>query len=346
MEKHIFDVNQTDFSDEQSKEIWFIGKSIVPLEISLADISDAEMREGCTQIHKFISEMLWDMYCKHANYSSQNLDLLLNRFIRFGRIDESGCNLILPADAFKKHTRNFENFKNVFDSRGFIVSEIDNEILLRNSRYPLLLKYLYAYSKPSQKYGVNVVSCDFRVFTKKYKLTLDDFLRTQSDKYKIVFTNLHDYAIAKGAKLDTHNQYRRYTYIYKSEYILVFGMKPSIVVPYNNQYSKKRDSWIAFDLFMSEVEKQEDKENLIQYIQDNILLCNACKGRKIGPKTQSECCGHLLDIYGVKRLAASCHPEIEKSFTVNESQESINYNLKMIKRMIDIRVSQICKYDD
>ncbi len=59
---------------------------------------------------------------------------------------------------------------------------------------------------------------------------------------------------------------------------------------------------------------------------------------------KSECCGRLLDIYGAKRLAASCHPEIVKYLITDETQESTNYNLKMLKRMIDIRMAQVDNY--
>jgi hypothetical protein len=174
--------------------------------------------------------------------------------------------------------------------------------------------------------------------------SIDDFLRTQSDKNKMYFIDLHKYAIDKGAKIETHNQYRRYRYIYKNEYILLFEMRPSIIVPYNNQYSRKRDSWVSFNLFMTEVVKQHDKDELIRYIQNKICVCSACSDRKVGPKKNGECCGHWLDIYGIKRMAASCHPEIEISLNPKESQGSIDYDIKMSKRMMDIRVMQIDNY--
>lgn len=341
-----FDINQTKFPNGQSKDIWVRGKNIVPLEISLANISDVKMCEGCTQIYQLVHELLWNMYRNHVKYASQNFELLFSRLIKFGAvIDESGFNWIISDDVFELHVSRYENFETESDNLGFKTSRIDNKILLTNVKYPLFLKYWYPLLKLSQKYGVSALSCDFRLVEKKYKLTVDDFLRVQSDKNKPYFIELHQYAISKGAKITTRDQYRRYRYKYKDETVLVLEMRPSVVVLYNNQYSQKRNPWTSFDLFISEIEKQGDKEELIKYMQDHIAICHACADRSKGPKKKNECCGHLLNIHGVEYLAASCHTEIEQYLSPDDSQEAIDYSLKMLKRMIDIRIAQIGMYD-
>ena len=57
-----FDVNQTEFSSDRQKEVWRVGCAIVPIDISLADITDSETREGCTQIYNWTSEYLETFY--------------------------------------------------------------------------------------------------------------------------------------------------------------------------------------------------------------------------------------------------------------------------------------------
>lgn len=343
-----FDVNQTEFPNERIKEIWFLGKNIVPIEISLADITDTEMREGCTQIYQFTREIFSDMYNKPEQYRSLHFDLLFSRFIKFGAlIDESGFNWVIPSDAFKK-IKHFGDFETVLMKFGFRLSKAGSHTMLSNEKYPLFLKYWYPLFKTCQKRGMSIMSCDFRLFTKKFKLTIDDFLCTQTDKDKATFKEFNEYAISKGAKLETNFQYRKFRYIYKNECILIFEnieMNPCIVVPYNNQYSKKRDSWISFDLFIAKALKQPDKDELIKYIQNEICICSACSGRKVGPKKSDECCGHWLDIHGVRRMAATCHPEISKCHNLKESHEYTDYDVQMLKRMIDIRISQIDDYD-
>ena len=177
----------------------------------------------------------------------------------------------------------------------------------------------------------------------KRKLTIDDLLCTKTGKDKVHFKELHDYAIGIGTKLETNNPYRRFRYKYKNDYVLV--LDPYIAVQYNNQYSRKRDSWVSFDFFVAVIEKQPDKDELIKYLQKEICICTACSNRKVGPKKDDECCGHWLDIYGVRRRVASCHPEISKCHILKESQIYTDYDIQMLKRMMDIRIIQINNYD-
>jgi hypothetical protein len=178
---------------------------------------------------------------------------------------------------------------------------------------------------------------------KNVKFTINDLLDTKTQDEILTFKELHDYAINKKLKLETHNQYRRYRYSYKKEYVLV--LDPYIAVQYNNQYSRKRNSWDSFELFLKIIEKQPDKDKLIKFIQKDICICHSCSNRKIGPKKDDECCGHWLDIYGVRRKAASCHPEISRCHLEKEFQKYSNLDIKMLKRMIDIRILQIDMYE-
>ena len=338
-----FDVNQTAFPSERSKEIWYLGKNILPLDISLAEITDAEMREGCRQIYQLTREILADMYLMPEQYPAQKFDLLFNRFIKFGAvIDASGHNWLMPGAVFNKFISHFGDFETMLRKFGFSSSAVGSSIILSNEKFPLFLKYWYPLFTLCQKHGIGILSCDFRLFAKKYQLTIDDFLRTQTDRNKEYFKELHQHAISKGAILKTNFQYRKFRYINKSECVMVFEdcyPQPAVAVLYNNQYSKKRDPWTSFDLFMSIVDKQPDKDELAQYLQQHICVCTACAGKR----TSDACCGRWVDIHGKRLRLSVCHTELCRYFDTPESPGAFDYDIQMLKRMIDIRVEQIAK---
>ena len=175
--------------------------------------------------------------------------------------------------------------------------------------------------------------------------SIDDYLIIEDDKVKQYCKKLYDYAVRKGAKIENYRYPYRFRYVYKKEQVLVFETRtPYIAIPYNNQYSDKRNSWDCFKLFMIEVEKRPDKDELIEYIQKEICVCGACSKRKAGPKKDEDRCGHWLDIYGMKRFAAACHPEISKAHLPKEKREYTDYDIQMLKRLMDVRFAQIDNY--
>jgi len=283
------------------------------------------------------------MYNAPEKYPSQNFDILFGRFLNFGAlVDESGFNWVIPGDVYKKYIKHFGDFTPILIKFGFKTSESGGNIILNNEKYPLFLKYYYRFCEVASKCGTGVLSCDFSAFIKKRKFTLDDFLRTQSDKNKVYFKELHEYATGKGAKLKTDNPYRRYRYIYKKQHIVFFEMS-AICVNYNEPYysSRKIDSRVSFDIFMAEVDKQPDRDELIKYLYNTIHLCDSCRGRKAGPKNSDERCNFWIDFDGIKCMAAACCPDITKRYNPQKSQGYTDYDIKMLKRMIDIRFAQI-----
>lgn len=335
--KALFDVNKTDFNDK-NKQLWYLGKNIVPLEISLENIMDNETREGCAQIYFLTKKIISDMYMNPGLYPFQTFDLLFNSFIRCGAVIDGNCWLV-PFKTYKKYINHFGDFQAVQDKYGFKAEDVGENIRLTNLEYPLFLKYWYPLFKLSQKRGVSVLSCDFRLLSKKYKLTAEDFIRTQPDRIKPFFAELGEYAVSKGAKLITSFRYRKYRYFYKKECVLIFedvNFCPCAVVPYNNQYSKKQDPWAAFEIFAAEAEKQPDSEKLIDFIRKKICLCTACSNRKDGAKSENERCGHLLDIHGERLIASSCHNELCLLLDEKSGQKDI----ALMKRMIDLRIAQ------
>jgi hypothetical protein len=85
-------------------------------------------------------------------------------------------------------------------------------------------------------------------------------------------------------------------------------------------------------LFIRAAEKQPDKSELIEYIQKEICLCRACN---------NNCKKYFAEINGLRRKVARCHREISKYHKSSIMQSYTDYDIQMLKRMIDIRFEQI-----
>ena len=57
-----FDLNQEVFENKTKKAIWLFGRDLVPLEVSLANISDERDKEGYTQVYRYTHNLFSDMY--------------------------------------------------------------------------------------------------------------------------------------------------------------------------------------------------------------------------------------------------------------------------------------------
>ena len=300
-----FDVNQTAFQSEYQKDIWKRGISVLPLEISLVGIDDSETREGLSQIYNFMFELLHDMYNNPDKYDKSNIE----RFLR---------------------------------------SVVNECKIQKNDKYPLLQKYMndfvsLVWSLAPKAAGMNwgiVLNCDFRCFGNVKTQSIDDLLYTLSDQDRICFKELHDYVIAKGAKKESG----RYRYKYKSEHIICFDWKPSIFISY------KLKTGNSFESYISELSKQPDNVELLDYIQNETSICNHCGLSTCKTYVEFLICAPrnrkrhrhfaVVDTNKIKigdmELNRGClyHlDDVTQSFKDDE--------IKMMKRLIDIRFSQI-----
>ncbi|MFR1518586.1 MAG: hypothetical protein ACLSVG_07405 [Clostridia bacterium] len=85
--------------------------------------------------------------------------------------------------------------------------------------------------------------------------------------------------------------------------------------------------------FVEAAKCQPDSEALLAYIQKEITLCRDCQN--------ANCSGITLDVAGVKRRAAHCHSEIGKVHAGSTSPRYTDYDIQLLKRMMDIRKIQI-----
>ena len=335
----MFDINQTEFLSDRQKEVWRVGRAIIPIDISLADITDPEMQEGCTQIYNWTHEYLEALYRNPERFkgTAYRMFRLLDDVAENATIIDNGMNFSMKK--YKAQISTNPCFSDLPLVGLELVDGGDCKILT-NERYPLFCKYFKlfynaAYKRINRLYYL--MYNDFRVLAPKYKRTPDDVFRTMSDEYKGYFKELHDYVLSKGAKLEPHKYFLRLRYIYKNDFVLIFE-------PHLSQmhhiievlYFRKNDGDTSFDRFLDEVKKQLDKEELIKYIQDDVCLCSSCNdscgGTKIAP----------TDICGKKRRLAGCHRSITKWHKKPlDKQIYTNYDIQMLKRIIDIQISLI-----
>jgi hypothetical protein len=323
----IFDVNQTEFTDDFQREVWRFGTHIVPLEVSLADVEDEETREGCKQIYDCTMEILADMYCHPEEYT-QRPRWYTGDYLAW---------IAAGSKPMKKHSEEFSRYLRNIPQFGFIYDE-DTEAW-SNERYPLFFEYfprLASLAKErKQNMGGYLDRRDFRLFARRIRLTLDDLLRPLADTERAYALELHAYAVAKGMKVEMKDPYT-FRYIYKKLYSLEIHNNPFCVrVPYGLDNGRHVPG--QFERFLAAAESQPDADELTRYIQGGICVCNSCNGTK----KPGERCSHWVEIHGARRLVAMCHPAISKYRRGTRNEAYYPEDIRMLKRMIDVRLAQI-----
>ena len=322
-----FDRNQTEFSSEYQRIIWQYGTHIMPPEVSLADVADARTREGCLQVFACTMEILEDMYCHPEEYSPEWPRWYTCEYLVWlGRGD----------NPIGSHRKSFLRYIEKIPQFGFVYDK--DTKTLTNPRYPLFVEYICQLSKLAkerkQNLGGYLHRCDFRLFADRVNLTLDDLLRPLSDEHRGYFLELHEYALAKGLKVEKKSPYT-FRYTCKKLYTLVLNNYPfRIGVPFhlnNGGYVPG-----PCERFLAIAECQPDNDRLVQYMQDHIDVCNACGGIK----KANERCGHWVEIRGKRRLLASCRPEIGRTHGKVQKQYT-REDVDVFKRMVDVRVEQV-----
>ena len=292
-----FEPNQVDFPSPRHKAIWDEGRRIVPLEVSLADITDPEMIEGCTQIYNWTQEYFAAIYANPEQFAGKK-----------------------PHDIFRQLGKTGENAD-----------------IVDHQKYPLFSKYYKLLYDAADKRKVNrldyLACCDFRVLAPKYKRTFDDLLRVLPDTLKPYAAEMSEYALAKGAKLESPIYYCFFRYKYKKEPLLILKQNSwrhtplDIAVPYG-----------SIESFLAIAEAQPDADELIAYIQKELCACDACDGAK---NAATRCSKTWVDIRGARRLPAGCHRDISKWKASRRNLAYSEYDIQMFKRMMDVRIMQI-----
>lgn len=327
----IFDPNQTEFISEYQRVVWMYGTHIVPLEISLANIDDPEIIDGCTQVFNCTMEILEDMYNNPDDYCQERPRWYTNDYFAW---------LITGKKPIKHHNDNFKQYLRRIHQFGFTYDE-ENK-MLSNDRYPRFVEYfewLLQLAKDKKKnLGGYTDRRDFRLLNEKINLSFNDILYSLSDINGEYAVELHNYAVSKGFKIEKKDPYT-FRYLYRKLYSLEIHNNPfKIVIPYrldNGKYVPNQ-----FERFLAVVEAEPDCDDLFRYIQGGAYVCNACGGKK----KVNQRCGRWVDIHGARRLISVCRPAISRCRRGLHNTDYTNYDIKMLKRMIDIRIVQIDDY--
>jgi hypothetical protein len=327
-----FDLNKTEFTSDYQREIWQFGVHITPPSVSLADVENEEVREGCMQIYDCTMEILSDMYNHSEDYKERP---------RWYTGDYLAW-LVNGNKPMKKHSEEFSRYLKRIPQFGFAYNE--DTKMWTNERYPLFCDYfqqLVSLAKErKQNLGGYLDRRDFRLFAKRILLTLDDLLRPLSDRNRAYALEMHNYALSKGMKVEIKDPYMcRYTYnkIYSVE---LHNNPFCVMVIYrldNGKYVHDQ-----FERFLSVIEQQPDEDELVRYIQGGICVCTGCHGLH----KANERCGKWINIHGARRLASMCHPAISKYRRGMQNLTYLDEDIHMLKRMIDVRVAQVDKFTD
>ncbi|MCL2512445.1 MAG: hypothetical protein FWF08_00970, partial [Oscillospiraceae bacterium] len=176
---------------------------------------------------------------------------------------------------------------------------------------------------------------DFRLFAGRITLTLGDLLRPLPDKERAFALELHEYAVAKGMKVQMKDPYT-FRYVYKKLYSLEIHNIPfSVLVPYRLDNGKRVPG--QFERFLAAAEGLPDADGVIRYIQGGICVCNCCNGTK----KANERCSNWVEIRGARRLPSACHPAISKYRRGSHDPAYKDEDIQMLKRIIDIRIAQV-----
>ena len=312
----LFDPNQTEFNSDCQRKIWKYGTQIVPLEISLADIEDEETRGGCTQIYDCCMEIYTDIYNNSEEYSSSPNEYIFI-YLAWLLDGKKSAPLKRDTEAYSRYIERIPRF-------GFAYDEILNS--WANDRYPLFCKYFTRfadlYKKRKQNMGNYVQRLDFRLFAKRIIHTLDDLLRPLPDKERACFSELREYAVTNGMseKKESAGFFR---YVYKNNVSLELRNAPTrISVKFNK-----------FEQFLEAAENQPDSDELVNFIKKNIRLCDGCAANtssRAKEKEKKKCGYYWVNICETNLLLC-----------INGSIVGNINDIKMLKRMIDIRILEI-----
>jgi len=327
----IFDPNQTDFANDSQCKVWQHGIQIVPPEVSLANIEDEELREGCMQIYQCVMEIYADMYQYSEDYEERP-DWYVGFYLLWI------ANSTTPQKKFQK---TFAAFLQRIPQFGFTFAHDINA--WTNERYPLFCEYYPrfadAYKMRKQNMGNYLQHLDFRLFLKKFSFTFDDILRPLPHNEREWFLALRNYAIASGMKEKKQSK-DMFRYTYKNLVALELRSNTArVTVPYGLKDISD------FELFLKAVESQPDADALVKYIQDNIQFCDGCAANvasRAKEKEKKKCGYYKVAIRDKIRL--SCAASSIATSQYSRPNKISDTDIPMLKRMVDVRIWQLNKH--
>ena len=355
-----FDLNQEIFENKTKKAIWLFGRDLVPLEVSLANIPDERDKEGYTQVYRYTHNLFSDMYenpNEYRLYPPENVMFygvayygnLLIDIVKSSELMEDGT-LMMAASVYhkmlKKGVRKKDKSKfnrmSCLSRLGIDVREGMVSTVFESQRYPLLLEYYTRLQKQSQRYKLNcnsyVLSCDFRIFTKGYRHTIQNILDVLPERDRVYARVMHEYAIEKNLTVLPCQYYHRVSYRYKGNYAMEFNVFLRFDMCIQLKHAAHPES-TEFDRFLELVRNQPNAEELMEYCVHNLNYCNCC----FHSKTKQQRCGKWRDIYGHRRLV--CGASISKQKGPEINCRYTDKDIPFLKQLLDLRLQVIDEMD-
>jgi len=186
-------------------------------------------------------------------------------------------------DLNKDWQKNIGLFFKIFDllaPLGFSHESIDGMIAINSNMYPLLPKYynmLYEKAEKRKMYVFDyVVSCDFRLFNKRYSKTVDDTMRLILDMDKAAVMELHNFMISNGAiptpRPDARNSA---LYEYKERYLMRITVDSSLDLHFSVQLGANQSDEV-FKFMVEEITTLPNSKEMFSYFVKNMRYCHYC----------------------------------------------------------------------
>jgi len=358
----LFTQPQTELSSKIHERIYALGRKIVPFEISTAEIVDKEMLDGLRQVYDFTIELLTDMFKDPMKYKlgekrarirngKQTFEVettpeLFIYWTILGYPYHSASNgrgyewIINRTELTKPQLPHFEEHKYVLDMlshMGISYNDENGVRVITSNKYPLLPKYLHMFGEACNKRKVYicdyVMSCDFRVFNKRYVKIVDDTMRIFSDNDREIAYAVHNHLAAKKIK-PTLKGFRVVEYKYRDKPLLeICGDFPlNFIIALGKNTENQQ-----YKTLITEIEKLPNKDELLTYIAENIGICNKCSHNY--PNGKPNPCFREMEFFGKKQKL--CGFNLNKAKNKNRANGYTERDVDLLKQIIDLRISTI-----
>lgn len=167
-----------------------------------------------------------------------------------------------------------------------------------------------------------------------------DWIDTLPEQEKMYASDMHQYLENRGIKPRMY-QPNNFQYWFKGNRVIYLRENTwrntplDIAIPYN-----LKGNTGSINSFVEVCYNESDKDELIQYIIDNICCCD----RGGGKCNTKKCGGRWEEFAGTRRKIALCHNDITKWKAPKLKLSYTDDDLYRLKRLVDIRIKYILQY--
>jgi len=162
----------------------------------------------------------------------------------------------------------------------------------------------------------------------KVIMEINKYLTQISDENKKCILDLYNYLISKKVQAKSGIRFD-----YKKHYLLVIITdSPELNLRVSLCQNKKNN----YKYILEEIGKSPDKNDLLVYIANNIQYCDSCENKKDND------CGQGTEFFGEQRKICSFgRGLLILSKKNNNDKNYYDYDIKMLKQILDLRIKEI-----